>query len=64
MEEEEEKLLSFQLHDVAVRKGAILTGGFFLFMCVIQLCFICRSSDSIVSEDAGIEPASDFSYDS
>ncbi len=29
---------------------------YFLFMCVIQHCFICRPSDSTVSEDAGIEP--------
>jgi hypothetical protein len=27
----------------------------FLFMYVIQDCFICRPSDSTVSEDAGIE---------
>jgi hypothetical protein len=26
------------------------------FMYDIQHCFICRSSDSTVSEDAGIEP--------
>jgi hypothetical protein len=30
--------------------------GFFLFMCDIQHCFICRLSDSTVSKDAGIEP--------
>jgi hypothetical protein len=32
--------------------------GIFLefFMYFIQNCFICRSSDSIVLEDAGIEP--------
>jgi hypothetical protein len=30
--------------------------GFFLFMYVIQSCFICGPSDSTVSEDAGIEP--------
>jgi hypothetical protein len=28
--------------------------GFFLFMYVVELCFICRPSDSTVSEDAGI----------
>jgi hypothetical protein len=28
----------------------------FLFMYCIQHCFICRPSDSTVSEDAGIEP--------
>ncbi len=32
-------------------------GGFFsFFMYVIQHCFICRPSDSTVSEEAGIEP--------
>jgi hypothetical protein len=30
--------------------------GFFLFMYDIQQRFICRPSDSTVSEDAGIEP--------
>jgi hypothetical protein len=30
--------------------------GFFFLMYVIQRCFICRSSDSTVSEDARIEP--------
>jgi hypothetical protein len=35
-------------------KGKFL--GFFLFMYVIQHCFICRPLDSTVSEDAGIEP--------
>jgi hypothetical protein len=29
--------------------------GLFLFMYVIQHCFVCRPSDSTVSEDAGIE---------
>jgi hypothetical protein len=29
---------------------------FFIFMYVIQHCFICRPSDLTVSEDAGIEP--------
>ncbi len=37
-----------------------LKGNFFdfldFFMCDIQYCFICRPSDSIVSEDARIEP--------
>ncbi len=28
----------------------------FFFMYVVQHCFICRPSDSTVSEDAGIEP--------
>ncbi len=41
-------------------KDDILTGGFFGFflfsMNSIQHCFICRPSDSTVSEDAGIEP--------
>ncbi len=30
--------------------------GFFLFLSHIQHCFICRPSDSTVSEDAVIEP--------
>ncbi len=30
--------------------------GFFIFMYVIQNCFICRPSDFTVSVDAGIEP--------
>jgi hypothetical protein len=29
---------------------------FFISLYFIQNCFICRSSDSTVSEDAGIEP--------
>jgi hypothetical protein len=29
---------------------------FFIFMYVIQHCFICHPSNFIVSEDAGIEP--------
>jgi hypothetical protein len=35
-----------------------LTGFFWIFSCMyfIQHCFICRPSDSTVSEDAGIEP--------
>ena len=35
-----------------------LTGFFCIFSCMyfIQHCFICRPSDSTVSEDAGIEP--------
>jgi hypothetical protein len=31
-------------------------GGFFLFMYIIQHYFICRPSDSTLSEDAGNEP--------
>ncbi len=34
---------------------------FFLFMYVIQHCFICCPSDSTVLEDAGIEPRTDAS---
>ncbi len=40
---------------------------FFAFMYVIQHWFICRPSDSTVSEDAGFEPetvACDFGIDS
>jgi hypothetical protein len=29
---------------------------FFLVLYLVQQCFICRPSDSTVSEDAGIEP--------
>ncbi len=32
---------------------------FFIFIYVFQHCFICRPSDSTVSEDAGIEPRTD-----
>jgi hypothetical protein len=35
-----------------------LKGDFFFFMYVIQQCFICRPSNSTVSEEAGIEPRS------
>jgi hypothetical protein len=36
----------------------LLTEGFLDFLCLhfSQHCFICRPSDSAVSEDAGIEP--------
>jgi hypothetical protein len=59
-EEEEQQFLSFQLHDVAVRKRAILKVGFFYFLFLstlfnAQRCSICRPSDSIVSKVAGIE---------
>ncbi len=37
----------------SLKKGFFL--DFFLFMCVIQRCFICRLSDSTVSESGGIE---------
>jgi hypothetical protein len=35
---------------------------FFSFLCrfCIQHCFICRPSDSTVSEDAGIEPSTRY----
>jgi hypothetical protein len=46
-----ERIWSGQLRDFPLYKG-----GFFLFMYVIQHCFICRPSDSTVSEDARIEP--------
>ncbi len=36
------------------RRG--ISSDFFLFMYVIQHCFICRPSDSTASEDAGIVP--------
>ncbi len=45
-----------RIHLIWIRKNK---GGFFLdfffFMYDIQHCFICRPSDSSVSEDAGIE---------
>jgi hypothetical protein len=37
-------------------KRGILKVFFSFFMYAIQNCFICRTSDSTVSEDAGIEP--------
>jgi hypothetical protein len=37
-----------------ILKGDFL--DFFFFMYDIKHCFICRPSDSTVSEDAGIEP--------
>ncbi len=46
-------------HDRNQRKQLFLNRGIFLViscMYYIQHCFICRHSDSIVSEDAGIEP--------
>ncbi len=54
--------ISFQKHVTLTlvfwsrRKKVKQTGGF-LCMYFIQHCFICRPSDSIVSEDAGIEPS-------
>ncbi len=39
---------------IIVRKRYSLNGDFFMYH--IQHCFICRPSDSTVSEDAGIEP--------
>jgi hypothetical protein len=38
------------------KERGIFFGFFFLFMYDIQHCFICRPSDSTVSEDAGIKP--------
>jgi hypothetical protein len=40
------------------RKGGFLW-FIFIFMYVIQHCFICRPSDSTVLEDAGFEPWTD-----
>ncbi len=50
------KKMSIFFHFLNLR---ILNRGFFLiFLCMyfIQYCFICRPSNSTVSEDAGIEP--------
>jgi hypothetical protein len=35
---------------------AVFSFDFFLFMYVLQHCFICCPSDFTVSEDGGIEP--------
>jgi hypothetical protein len=45
------KLIYLELRDQMTFKSFFL-----LFMYIIQHCFICRRSDSTVSEDAGIEP--------
>ncbi len=50
----------FSVEDAAISSYPMHTGGFFWIffssMYCIQHCFICRPSDSTVSEDAGIEP--------
>jgi hypothetical protein len=38
------------------QKGGFFFGFYHFFMYDIQHCFICRPSDSTVSEDAGIGP--------
>ncbi len=45
-------------HQQFLLQCVIFKGVFciFIFMCIFQHCFICRPSDSTVSEDAGIEP--------
>ncbi len=51
--------LSYKLTFIITIYCAVFKEGFFglfLFMYDIQHCFICRHSDSTVSEDAGIEP--------
>ncbi len=40
---------------MSIPKGWIFL-YFYIFMYVIQHCFICRPLDSTVSEDAGIDP--------
>jgi hypothetical protein len=51
---------SAELRDMGLKREFVLKWVFFefffLFMYVIQHVFICRPSDSTVSEDAGIEP--------
>ncbi len=43
--------------EIKLHPSRLITGGFFFKVpYFIQLCFICRPSDSNVSEDAGIEP--------
>ncbi len=46
--------VDFLNHRVFSKKGDFL--DFFIFMSDIQHCFICRPSDSTVSEEAGFEP--------
>ncbi len=41
---------------VLFKKGIFFSFFFFFFLYFIQHCFVCRPSDSTVSEDAGIEP--------
>ncbi len=50
--------IAFMPTFVSKREGLLNINkkGFFLFMYVIQHCFICRPSDLTVLEDAGIEP--------
>ncbi len=51
-------LLKSSVQDMHKRIANYKQGDFFgfFFLCIIQHCFICRPSDSTVSEDAGIEP--------
>ncbi len=50
------RLLSHTLPHPFRQQVVSLHSWIYLFMFVIQHCFICRPSDSTVSEDAGIEP--------
>ncbi len=53
-----DKLFKDRTFNLSMHMHALLnfTGGFFgFFTFLIQQCFICRPSDSTVSEDAGIE---------
>ncbi len=53
------KAYDFETAMAAYYQSSEKQGDFFVFnfMHLIQRCFICRLSDSTVSEDAGIEPA-------
>ncbi len=55
---------AYELHYIIIEMGS-LKGRFFrffLFMYNIQHRFICRPSDSTVSEDAGFEPRTVCDY--
>ncbi len=48
--------ITFKSSLLLCNKNDCTTAEFFLFMYVIQHCFICRPSDSTVSEDVWMEP--------
>ncbi len=54
----ESKIIKESEKHINWKKFSKLTGGFlgFFSLYCIQNCFICRPSDSTVSEDAGTEP--------
>jgi hypothetical protein len=60
-----DKLNEFTMSETQIQLFFQIAGKFYIFllMYIIQHCFICRPSDSIVSEDAGIEPKTRFRLD-